>query len=113
MVEQSIWDYLHYLKFDKRVWLNKQEKFLSHIAIYTNELNVYKVILFADPNKLNGKRVGVNKMITIYTHDYNPKNIIYPKLKNELDGSEKGTKIFMYTFRTADLSCFDGEQLTV
>ena len=113
MAEQSIWDYLHYLKFKKRVWTNKQEKFLSHIAIYTNELNTYKIALFADPSKKNGKRYGVNNMITIYTHQYNPKNIIFPKLKKDLDGSEVGTKIFMYTFRTADLIVVEGEQLTI
>ena len=37
------------------------------------------------------------------------KNISFPKLKNELIGSEVGNKIFMYCPRTEVMNCFEGE----
>ena len=104
----GIWDYVKELK-KCHVFTNKQIKFLSHICIYVHELNVYKVIVFADTNKKNGKRYGVNEMITIHDKNKNPKNISFPKLKNELIGSEVGNKIFMYCPRTEVMNCFEGE----
>ena len=104
----SAWEYIKILK-KHHVFTNKQVKFLSHLCIYTHELNVYKVIVFADPNKKNGKRYGVNEMITIHDKNNNPKNISFPKLKKELIGSEVGNKIFMYYPKTEVLNCYEGE----
>ena len=112
MAEISVFDYLTHLR-QKRVYSNKQMKFLSHIVIYTNNLKVYKVIVFADTNKKNGRRYGVNEPIVIYTKNMNSKNIDFPQLKNELAGSEKDTKMFIYYFKTAEMNVYDGENLTV
>ena len=103
----SIWEYILELR-QKHVYRNNQIKFLSHLAIYTNNLEVYKVVVFADQNKKNGKRYGVNEMIKIHTPETN-KNITYPVLKKEIDGSEKGRKIFIYYFGSNSLNCYDGE----
>ena len=104
----SAWEYIKILK-KHHVFTNKQVKFLSHLCIYTHELNVYKVIVFANPNRKNGHRYGVNDMVVIHDKINNPKNIPFPKLKNELKGSEVGNKIFMYYPRTEVLNCFEGE----
>lgn len=107
-MEVSIWDYIKELK-KRYICHHKQIKYLSHVCIYTHELNVYKVIVFADPNKKNGKRYGVNELIAIHDKNNNPKNITFPKLKKELIGSEVGNKIFMYYPKTEVLNCYEGE----
>ena len=61
----SVWSYIKELN-DKKIFTNKQRKFLSHISIYTHDLNVYKVIVNADMKKKNGKRVGVDYSMLIY-----------------------------------------------
>ena len=61
----SVWSYIKELN-DKNIFTNKQRKFLSHISIYTLDLNVYKVIVNADMKKKNGKRVGVDYSMLIY-----------------------------------------------
>lgn len=104
----SIWDYLLYLKQNK-IFTNRQIKFLSHIAIYTNQLEVYKIIVYPDPNKKNGRKYGVNPDLKIITP--NESNIIFPKLKKELEGSEIGFKIFIYYPKTEKLLCYEGEPL--
>ena len=50
MNSQSVWEYLHELRL-KRVYKPKQRPVLTQIVIYTNELKVYKVAVFADPYK--------------------------------------------------------------
>ena len=47
----SVWEYIRELKDKYKVFTNKQRKYLSHICIYTHELQVYKVVVWADPNK--------------------------------------------------------------
>lgn len=111
-MSRSVWDYLLELR-QKKVYTNKQKKFLSHIAIYTNNLQVYKVIVFADPSKKNGKRYGVNQMITIHTPEHNDKNISFPLLKNELAGSEDGLKLFIHNFRMDDMNVYKGEDFNL
>ena len=99
----GIWDYLLKLR-QNHVYRNNQIKFLSHIAIYTDNLKVYKVAVFANSNKKNGKRYGVNEMVKIVEV---PDHV---ELKNEIPGSEIGTKIFIYNFKKDEVLCFGGEQ---
>ena len=103
----GIWEFIKELKDTYKIFTNKQKKFLSHIAIYTKDLEVYKVIIWKDPRKKNGKRVGVVDDIKIYEKGKN-KEIIYPKLKKELEGSE-GYKIFMYDTKMDTVNCYEGE----
>ena len=112
----GIWEYIKELKDTYKIFTNKQKKFLSHIAIYTKDLEVYKVIIWKDPRKKNGKRVGVVDDIKIYEKGKNKAHgaettgheIIYPKLKKELEGSE-GYKIFMYDTKMDTVNCYEGE----
>lgn len=109
MSELGIWEYIRDLRRKYKLYHNKQVKFLSHICIYTHKLTVYKVIIWADPNKKNGYRRGVTEMIKIYDKNNNEKGIPFPKLKKELDGSEIGNKVFIYYPKTEVLNCFEGE----
>ena len=70
---------------------------------------MYKVAVFANPNRKNGKKCGVNEMIKIHTPENN-KNISFPILTKEIDGSDNGRKIFIWYFRELDIKCYDGEQ---
>ena len=103
----GIWDYIRELKDKYKIFTNKQKKFLSHIAIYTKDLEVYKVIIWKDPRKKNGKRVGVVDDIKIYEKGKN-NEIIYPKLKKELEGSND-YKIFIYDTKMDTVNCYEGE----
>ena len=109
MNSQSVWEYLHELRL-KRVYKPKQRPVLTQIVIYTNELKVYKVAVFADPYKKHkwGK-FNVKELCKVYTPTDNDKNISFPILKNELKGSEVGRKMFIYNFFKDDITCFDGE----
>ena len=103
----SVWDYLKYLK-QNRIFTNKQIKYLSHITIYVNQLKVYKIIVFKDWNKKNGQKYGITSDQIITP---NESDIMFPQLKKELEGSEKGYKMFMYYPKTEKLLCYDGEPL--
>jgi ABC-type molybdate transport system substrate-binding protein len=103
----GIWQYIKELKDTYKIFTNKQKKFLSHIAIYTKDLEVYKVIIWKDPRKKNGRRVGVVDDIKIYEKGKN-KELLFPKLKKELEGSE-GYKIFMYDTKMDTVNCYEGE----
>ena len=109
MNSQSVWEYLHELRL-KRVYKPKQRPVLTQIVIYTNELKVYKVAVFADPYKKHkwGK-FNVKELCKVYTPTDNDKNISFPILKNELKGSDEGRKMFIYNFFKDDITCFDGE----
>ena len=123
----SVWSYIKELN-DKKIFTNKQRKFLSHISIYTHDLNVYKVIVNADMKKKNGKRVGVDYSMLIYEKGKDTllkykdgfikeekifkvrgETLTFPLLKKELDGSEKGSKIFIYDVKKDDMNVYDGE----
>lgn len=123
----SVWSYIKELN-DKRVFTNKQRKFLSHISIYTHDLNVYKVILNADMKKKNGRRVGVDYSMLIYEKGKDTllkykdgmikeekifkvrgETLTFPLLKKELEGSEKGSKIFIYDVKKDDVNVYEGE----
>ena len=123
----SIWSYIKELN-DKKIFTNKQRKFLSHISIYTHDLNVYKVIVNADMKKKNGKRVGVDYSMLIYEKGKDTllkykdglikeekifkvrgETLTFPLLKKELEGSEKGSKIFIYDVKKDEVNVYDGE----
>ena len=123
----SVWSYRKDLK-DKKIFTNKQRKFLSHISIYTHDLNVYKVILNADMKKKNGRRVGVDYSMLIYEKGKDTllkykdgmikeekifkvrgETLTFPLLKKELEGSEKGSKIFIYDVKKDDVNVYEGE----
>ena len=123
----SVWSYIKELN-DKKIFTNKQRKFLSHISIYTHDLNVYKVIVNADMKKKNGRRVGVDYSMLIYEKGKDTllkykdemikeekifklrgEKLTFPLLKKELDGSEKGSKIFIYDVKKDDMKVYDGE----
>ena len=123
----SVWSYIKELN-DKKIFTNKQRKFLSHISIYTLDLNVYKVIVNADMKKKNGKRVGVDYSMLIYEKGKDTllkykdemikeekifkvrgETLTFPLLKKELEGSEKGSKIFIYDVKKDDMNVYDGE----
>ena len=104
----SAWEYLTHLR-QKHVYTNKQLRFLSHIIIYVNNLRVYKVAVFANPSRKNGKRYGVHDMVTVHTKDNNPQSIDFPQLKKELDGSDIDKKILMYDVVQNDIKVYDGE----
>lgn len=123
----SVWSYIKELN-DKKIFTNKQRKFLSHISIYTHDLNVYKVIVNADMKKKNGRRVGVDYSMLIYEKGkdtllkykdgfikeekifkYRGETLTFPLLKKELDGSEIGSKIFIYDVKKDDMNVYDGE----
>ena len=123
----SIWSYIKELN-DKKIFTNKQRKFLSHISIYTHDLNVYKVIVNADMKKKNGRRVGVDYSMLIYEKGKDTllkykdgmikeekifkvrgETLTFPLLKKELEGSEKGSKIFIYDVKKDDMNVYDGE----
>ena len=125
--QRSIWSYIKELN-DKKIFTNKQRKFLSHISIYTHDLNVYKVIVNADMKKKNGKRVGVDYSMLIYEKGKDTllkykdemikeekifkvrgETLTFPLLKKELEGSEKGSKIFIYDVKKDDMNVYDGE----
>ena len=109
MNSQSVWEYLHDLRL-KRVYKPKQRPVLTQIVIYTNELKVYKVAVFADPYKKHKwRKFNVAELCKVYTPTDNDKNISFPILKNELKGSEVGRKMFIYNFFKDDITCFDGE----
>ena len=123
----SIWSYIKELN-DKKIFTNKQRKFLSHISIYTHDLNVYKVIVNADMKKKNGKRVGVDYSMLIYEKGKDTllkykdglikeekifkvrgETLTFPLLKKEVEGSEKGSKIFIYDVKKDEVNVYDGE----
>ena len=123
----SVWSYIKELN-DKNIFTNKQRKFLSHISIYTHDLNVYKVIVNADMKKKNGKRVGVDYSMLIYEKGKDTllkykdgmikeekifkvrgETLSFPLLKKELEGSEKGSKIFIYDVKKDEVNVYDGE----
>ena len=123
----SVWSYIKELN-DKKIFTNKQHKFLSHISIYTHDLNVYKVIVNADMKKKNGKRVGVDYSMLIYEKGKDTllkykdglikeekifkvrgETLTFPLLKKEVEGSEKGSKIFIYDVKKDDMNVYDGE----
>ena len=123
----SVWSYIKELN-DKKIFTNKQRKFLSHISIYTHDLNVYKVIVNADMKKKNGRRVGVDYSMLIYEKGKDTllkykdgfikeekifkvrgETLTFPLLKKELEGSEKGSKIFIYDVKKDDMNVYDGE----
>ena len=123
----SIWSYIKELN-DKKIFTNKQRKFLSHISIYTHDLNVYKVIVNADMKKKNGKRVGIDYSMLIYEKGKDTllkykdglikeekifkvrgETLTFPLLKKELEGREKGSKIFIYDVKKDDMNVYDGE----
>ena len=123
----SVWSYIKELN-DKNIFTNKQRKFLSHISIYTLDLNVYKVIVNADMKKKNGKRVGVDYSMLIYEKGKDTllkykdglikeekifkvrgETLTFPLLKKEVEGSEKGSKIFIYDVKKDEVNVYDGE----
>ena len=123
----SVWSYIKELN-DKNIFTNKQRKFLSHISIYTHDLNVYKVIVNADMKKKNGKRVGVDYSMLIYEKGKDTllkykdglikeekifkvrgEKLTFPLLKKEVEGSEKGSKIFIYDVKKDEVNVYDGE----
>ena len=123
----SVWSYIKELN-DKKIFTNKQRKFLSHISIYTQDLNVYKVIVNADMKKKNGRRVGVDYSMLIYEKGKDTllkykdglikeekifkvrgETLTFPLLKKELEGSEKGSKIFIYDVKKDEVNVYDGE----
>ena len=108
----NVWQYLFEIK-SKGVFKNKQRRVLSHVAIYTEGLKVYKVVVFADTfKKHKWQKYGVSDEATIITPTNNPKNISFPTLTNSLKGSEIGRKLFIYSFSNDDIKCFDGEETT-
>ena len=123
----SVWSYIKELN-DKNIFTNKQRKFLSHISIYILDLNVYKVIVNADMKKKNGKRVGVDYSMLIYEKGKDTllkykdgmikeekifkvrgETLSFPLLKKEVEGSEKGSKIFIYDVKKDEVNVYDGE----
>ena len=63
----GIWEYLFELR-QKGIYKPKQRRVLTQIAVYMNELKVYKVAVFADERKKNKwKKYNVNE-ICKYTH---------------------------------------------
>ena len=123
----SVWSYIKELN-DKKIFTNKQRKFLSHISIYTHDLNVYKVIVNADMKKKNGKRFGVDYSMLIYEKGKDTllkykdemikeekifkvrgETLTFPLLKKEVEGSEKGSKIFIYDVKKDEVNVYDGE----
>ena len=123
----SVWSYIKELN-DKNIFTNKQRKFLSHISIYTLDLNVYKVIVNADMKKKNGKRVGIDYSMLIYEKGKDTllkykdgmikeekifkvrgETLSFPLLKKEVEGSEKGSKIFIYDVKKDEVNVYDGE----
>ena len=109
---KSAWDYVRELRI-RGVFKNKQRKFLSHIAIYINKLHVYKVDVFANSDKKNGKRYGVTNQVVLHTPLNNPRKISFPVLKNELPGSDIGNKIIIYDLFKDDLLVYEGEEVMV
>ena len=115
----STWDYIKELRA-KGVYKNKQKKFLSHIAIYVHQLQVYKVIVFANPDRINKpcynknslrKRYCVTEQVVIHTSANNPCNISFPKLKKELDNSDIGYKMFIFDINKDNINVYEGEEL--
>ena len=123
----SVWSYIKELN-EKKIFTNKQRKFLSHISIYTLDLNVYKVIVNADMKKKNGKRVGIDYSMLIYEKGKDTllkykdgmikeekifkvrgETLSFPLLKKEVEGSEKGSKIFIYDVKKDEVNVYDGE----
>ena len=105
----GIWEYLFELR-QKGIYKPKQRRVLTQIAIYTNELKVYKVAVFADERKKNKwNKFKVKEICKTYTPTHNDKNITFPLLKHELKGSESGYKMFIYNFDKDDITCFEGE----
>ena len=89
--QPGIWDYLFELR-QKGIYKPKQRRVLTQIVIYTNELKVYKVAVFADERKKNKwNKYKVKELYKTYTPAENDKNISFPLLKHELIGSETGT----------------------
>ena len=108
----NVWQYLFEIKF-KGVFKHKQRRVLSHVAIYTDRLKVYKVVIFADTfKKHKWQKYGVTDEATVVTPTNNPKNISFPTLSKSLEGSEIGRKLFIYSFKDDDIKCFDGEGVT-
>ena len=107
--EIGIWEYIKDLRDKYKVYTNKQKKFLSHINIYVHNLQVYKIAIWPDPNKKNGKRVGVDKSKIVVYDSRNDTNVGFVKLKKELDGSDVGYKMFIYNVKQDDVKCFEGE----
>lgn len=108
----SAWDYIRELRI-RGIFKNKQKKFLSHIAIYIHQLRVYKVAVFANPSRKNGKRYGVTDQVVIHTAANNPRNISFPLLKNEIAGSDVGNKIIIYDMLKNDLLVYEGEDTII
>lgn len=107
--QPGIWEYLFELR-QKGVYKPKQRRVLTQIAVYTNELKVYKVVVFADDRKKSKwSKYNVSDLCSTYTETNNSKNISFPLLKNELKGSEIGHKMFIYNFDKDEIKCFDGE----
>jgi hypothetical protein len=106
----GIWDYLFELR-QKGIYKPKQRRVLTQIVIYTNELKVYKVAVFADERKKNKwNKYKVKELYKTYTPEENDKNISFPLLKHELIGSETGNKMFIYNFDKDEIKCFAGEE---
>ena len=109
MNQPGIWEYLFELR-QKGVYKPKQRRVLTQIAVYMNELKVYKVAIFADERKKNKwSKYNVKDLCKTYTPNNNDKNINFPLLKNELKGSEQGYKMFIYNFDKDDVNCYEGE----
>ena len=105
----GIWEYLFELR-QKGIYKPKQRRVLTQIAVYMNELKVYKVAVFADERKKNKwKKYNVNEICKIYTPTNNDKNINFPLLNHELKGSEIGYKMFIYNFDKDTVNCYEGE----
>ena len=106
----SVWDYIRELRM-KGVYKNKQRKFLSHIAIYVHDLEVYKVAVFANTARKNGKRYGVTDAVVLHTKANNKHNITFPTLKKEIDYTDKGNMIFIYDLLKDDVLAYTGEDV--
>jgi hypothetical protein len=87
----SVWEYIRELKDKYKVFTNKQRKYLSHICIYTHELQVYKVVVWADPNKdprmsnrkaKYRKRIGDIPSIAVYARSAQASKEAYDKRGN-------------------------------
>jgi len=105
----DIYDFIDKLRSNKYFTI-KQLAHIETINIYTDNLNVYKVMLAVYPDELKkARKLGLKQQYIIYEEDFG--KIKQPKFIETQTDLSQGKYLFIYKPYNRDVIVWDGENL--
>ena len=101
----DLYQYVQLLR-ERGIIKSKQTLFLDSLCLYTNNGQVYKIMLTVDPKLMKrARKVGIREPLTLIKNNL-PKNKIISPHKVNIDN---GLFMIQYIFKNQTFNCLPGE----